>query len=95
MHGMAETFAVAYGYVPNMEERRTPHRADHLAFLKDLGEQGTMLLAGALTDPVDGGWFVVRTETAAAARALFDADPYALAGLVRSVTIRSIAVVVP
>ena len=90
-----ETFAVAYGYVPEMEERRGPHRADHLAFLKDLAAKDLMMLAGALTDPVDGGWIVVRAESAAAAKEMMDADPYATAGLIRSVTVRPIAIVVP
>lgn len=90
-----ETFAVAYGYVPEMEERRGPHRADHLTFLKDLAANDQLVLAGALADPIDGGWIVVRAESAAAARAMMDADPYAKAGLVRSVTIRQISVVIP
>ena len=51
------------------------------------------MLAGALTAPVDGAWLVLRAESAAAARAVVDADPYAKAGLIRSVTVRSISVV--
>jgi hypothetical protein len=92
---MAETFAVSYGYVPEMEERRVPHREAHLEFLRGLTEEGRLLLAGALAEPVDGGWLVVRAESAAAARAMIDADPYAHAGLIRSVTIRSINVAIP
>jgi uncharacterized protein YciI len=87
-----ETFAVQYVYVPDMERRREPHRADHLGFLRNLSQQGSLVLAGALTEPVDGGWIVVRAESLAAARALIDGDPYAAAGLIRSVTIRSIAI---
>jgi hypothetical protein len=90
-----ETFAVQYGYVPEMQQRRDPVRGAHLAFLRGLAERDQLLLAGALTDPVDGGWLVVRAESAAAARELVDADPYAKAGLIRSVTIRSIAVAIP
>lgn len=90
-----ETFAVAYRYVPDMEERRGPVRADHLAFLKDLAAKDQLMLAGALTDPVDEAWIVVRAESVAAARELMNADPYAKAGLIRSVTIRPIAVVIP
>ena len=92
---MAETFAVSYGYVPEMDQRRVPHREAHLKFLRGLADQDRLLLAGALTEPVDGGWLVVRAESAAAARAMVDADPYALAGLIRSVTIRSITLAVP
>jgi len=89
------TYAVSYGYVPDMDSRREPHRADHLAFLRSNGEQGSLVLAGALTDPVDGAWFVVRAASEQAAYALMSEDPYVKAGLVRSITVRSIAVVVP
>jgi len=78
-----------------MDSRREPHRADHLAFLRAHGEQGDLVLAGALTDPVDGAWLVVRVASERAAYALVSKDPYVQAGLVRSITVRSIAVVVP
>ena len=89
------TYAVRYGYVPDMDSRREPHRTDHLAFLRAHGEQGDMLLAGALTDPVDGAWFVVRAASEQAAYSLMSEDPYVQAGLVRSITVRSIVLVVP
>lgn len=89
-----QTYVVSYGYVPDMEQRRTPHREAHLKFLRAAGERGELLLAGALTDPVDGGLLVVVAESAGAARAWVDGDPYAAAGLVRSVTIRPITLVV-
>jgi uncharacterized protein len=90
-----KTYAVRYGYVPDIETRRDPHRADHLGFLRARGEQGDLLLAGALTEPLDAAWIVVRAESEAAAYAMMPEDPYVRAGLVRSITIRPIAVVVP
>lgn len=84
---------MAYGYVPEMAERRGPVRADHLAFLKEIAAKDQLVLAGALADPVDEAWIVVRAESAAAARELMDADPYAKAGLIRSVAIRPISIV--
>jgi uncharacterized protein len=92
---VVETFAVAYGYVPEMAERRGPHRGAHLEFLKALLAQDQLVLAGALTDPIDGAWIVVRAESQAAARALMDPDPYARAGLISSVTIRPISIALP
>lgn len=91
-----QTFAVRYEYVPDMESRRTPHRDGHLAFLRSAAEAGRLLLAGALTDPVDTGWLVVRAESEHAAYAMVhEGDPYANAGLIRSITVRPIALVVP
>jgi len=90
-----QTYAVRYGYVPDMDSRREPHRADHLSFLRSHGERGDLVLAGALTDPVDGAWLVVRAGSEQAAYALVSQDPYVQAGLVRSIAVRSIVLVVP
>ena len=90
-----QTYAVRYGYVPDMDSRREPHRADHLAFLRSHGEEGDLVLAGALTDPLDGAWLVVRAGSEQAAYALVSQDPYVQAGLVRSITVRPIVLVVP
>jgi uncharacterized protein len=90
-----QTFAVRYEYVSDMESRRDPHRADHLAFLRAAAEEGWMLVAGALTDPVDTGWLVVRADSVHAAYARVHDDPYARAGLIRSIGVRPIALVVP
>lgn len=96
MFTMADaTFAIEYGYVPQMEERRTPHRADHVAFLKAAAEAGWLILVGALTDPVDGGWLVVRAEDEAGALDRVHEDPYRQAGLIRSTKVRPISLVVP
>ncbi|HYJ69605.1 MAG TPA: YciI family protein [Nocardioidaceae bacterium] len=92
----SQTFAVRYDYVPDMESRRTPHRDGHLAFLRSAAEKGSMVLAGALTDPVDTGWLVVRADSVHEAYAMVhEEDPYAQAGLIRSITVRPIALVVP
>lgn len=90
-----DTFAVRYGYVPQMDTRRMPHQAGHIAFLRGLAEHGQLLLAGGLADPIDEGWIVVRTESEQEAYALMSEDPYVLAGLVRSITVRRIGLVVP
>jgi uncharacterized protein len=90
-----QTFAVRYEYVTDMESRRDPHRADHLAYLRAAADEGWMLLAGALTDPVDTGWLVVRAESVHAAYAQTHDDPYARAGLIRSISVRPIKLAVP
>lgn len=89
------TFAIEYEYGPDMETRRAPHRPGHLDLLDRLWQAGSLVLAGAKTDPVDGAWIVVRAESADAARALLADDPYQQAGLVTSVDVRSMALVAP
>lgn len=90
-----EAFAIEYVYVPEMAERRGPVREEHLAFLRGGAADGWLALAGALTDPIDGAWFVVRADGEAAAWERMQADPYVRAGLVRSIRVRGITLVVP
>jgi uncharacterized protein YciI len=95
--GMAEnlrTFMVMYRYVPEMEKRRTPHRPDHLAWLREAAEAGQMILAGATLEPVDTGILIVRAEDAHAVRRLLLDDPYAKANLIVGITIRPVGLAV-
>lgn len=78
---MPETVQLlTYDYVPDILERRGPHRDGHLALIARLHEAGTMLMAGAAGDPVDKGVFVLRDADAVAA--FMADDPYVAAGLV-------------
>jgi uncharacterized protein len=94
--GMAElgTFVVTYRYVTDMENRRTPHREEHLRWLEELADQGLVLLAGALQDPVDSAVLVVRAADLYQARRLVIDDPYAKANLITEVVTRPIGLVV-
>lgn len=90
----ARTFLVTYGYVPEMAERRTPHRPDHLAYATRAHAEGRLLFAAATQDPVDGAILVLSAESEAEIHAWVAGDPYARAGLIRSVAVREIAVAV-
>ena len=94
MDEQLSTFLVIYSYPPGMEERRTPHRADHIAWLRRLADAGQMILAGALQDPVDTGVLIVRAADAHEVRRLLLDDPYAVANLTVGVTIRPIGLAV-
>jgi uncharacterized protein len=69
-----------YDYVGDILERRAPHRDEHLALLRGLKDEGTLVMAGALGDPPHGAAFVFTTSEAAEAFAR--ADPYVAEGLV-------------
>src|SRR5262249_13139312 len=95
--GMAEnlsTFMVMYRYVPEMERRRTPHRQDHLGWLREAAEAGQLILAGATLDPVDTRILIVRAEDAYAVRRLLLDDPYVKAKLVVGITVRPVGLAV-
>ncbi|MBT8225000.1 MAG: hypothetical protein HKP61_11830 [Dactylosporangium sp.] len=88
------TFVVTYRYVPEMEHRRTPHRQDHLRWLRELAETDRLVLAGATRDPVDTAILIVRAEDAYAVRRLLLDDPYARASLIVDTTVRPIGLAV-
>lgn len=90
----AKTFMLTYGYVPEMTERRQPHRAAHLKHLEDAKERGMLSLAAAFADPVDGALLLVEADDAAQVYAWLAADPYNAAGLIRSATVREINVAI-
>jgi uncharacterized protein len=97
IRGMADsepTFLVIYTYVPDMEQRRTEYRQDHLAWLRGLVEAGRLVLAGATQDRVDTGVLVLRGADAYQVRRLLLDDPYAAANLILGVVVRPIGLAV-
>ncbi|MDQ1287365.1 MAG: hypothetical protein QG622_930 [Actinomycetota bacterium] len=88
------TFVVIYRYVPDMEHRRAPHRDEHLRWIHELAEQGRMLLAGAVQDPVDSAILVMRATDLHETRRLLIDDPYAKANLITEVVARPIGLAI-
>jgi uncharacterized protein YciI len=80
-----------YEYVPDMAEKRTPHRQGHLDLIAAYHGDGRIVMAGAVGDPPSAGLFVFRA--ADAAQAFVDEDPYGAAGLVVKSTIQPWTVV--
>jgi PPOX class probable F420-dependent enzyme len=71
-----------YEYVPDIVERRGPHREGHLALISRWQQDGRVVMAGAVGDPPHGGLIVLRIDDPAQARAFVDEDPYVANGLV-------------
>jgi len=74
-----------YEYVPDMAEKRAPHRQAHLDLIAAYNGDGRIVIGGAVGDPVTAGLIAFRTADAAAA--FRDEDPYGAAGLVVSSSI--------
>ena len=73
-----------YVYIDDMLDRRAPFREAHLALARDAHRNGTLLLAGATTDPLDGAVFVFRADDRSAIDEFVRDDPYVREGLVRA-----------
>lgn len=75
-----------YKYVDGMLEKRTPYRAEHLAILNQMREDGKILCAGPMTDS-SGALFIFKT-TQADVMEFIEKDPYVKADLVPSYEIK-------
>jgi uncharacterized protein YciI len=71
---------LVYDYVPDVLERRAPHREGHLALIRAYRADGRMAIGGALGDPPHSALFAFRDP--ADAEAFVAEDPYVAAGLV-------------
>ena len=86
-------FLLFYEYVPDILDRREPHRDAHLALVRRWKDEGSIVLAGALGDPPHGAAFVFRVEDPARIDEFTREDPYIAAGLVTERRVESWTVV--
>ena len=94
--GGVRSFAVAptivkkwclfYDYVDGVEEKRAPHRADHISLVGDYVGRGEISSGGAFAGPVDGALIIFASREAAEAFAA--EDPYVANGIVTASKIR-------
>lgn len=82
-----------YEYVPDILERRPPHREAHLARIGEWVDGGTMLMAGALGDPPTGALFIFGDVPDSEIERYADGDPYVAARLVTARRIVPLTVV--
>ncbi|MGH3769576.1 MAG: YciI-like protein [Pseudonocardiaceae bacterium] len=83
-----------YDYVDDVVERRAPFREAHLALAGEFRERGTLLLAGALVEPVDGAVLVFSTDDRSVVEDFVARDPYVREGLVTAWRVRPWNVVI-
>ena len=87
-------FLLTYDLVPDYLERRGEYRDSHLKLAWAAAERGELVLAGALTEPVDTAVLLFTGDTPRAAEAFAEADPYVQAGLVTRWRVREWTTVV-
>ncbi len=87
-------FALFYDYVPDVLEKRAPHRSGHLALAKEAQAAGKLILAGAFDPPTDGALLVFKAESAAEVEAFVSRDPYVKNGVVTGWRVKPWTVVV-
>ena len=87
-------FLLFYQYIPDVLEHRANFRGAHLKHAWAAQQRGELMLAGALTDPIDTGvlWFSAPDKEVVERFAA--EDPYVKGGLVTKWTVRPWATVV-
>ena len=79
---MPAHFLLLYDYPDDVLERRAPHREEHLELVRQWKEDGRLLLAGAIGDPVNGGALAFRVDDETEIDDFMNADPYVREGVI-------------
>lgn len=87
-------YILFYKTVDNYVERRAPFREEHLSLAQKACQDGSLILGGALTDPVDGAVLVFKGDSAKVAEDFVHRDPYVKNGLIMEWRVRAWNVVV-
>jgi uncharacterized protein YciI len=93
MSSTVRKYLLEYQYVENMVERRTPHRAEHLANAEKLLNEHILIVGGAYMPNADGALFIFQSDYDTV-EAFVQNDPYYKAGLIPKYTIREWNVVI-
>jgi len=75
-------------------ERRGEFRNEHLKLAWEAKDNGELILAGALTNPVDGAVLLFNGDSPVVAEKFVKADPYVKNGLIKEWRIREWTTVV-
>ncbi len=81
-------YLLCYDLAHDYLERRTQYRAEHLELAWQAQERGELVLAGALSDPVDTAVLMFQAESPEPVEAFAKSDPYVINGLVTSYKVR-------
>jgi hypothetical protein len=73
---------LTYDYVPDIAERRGPHRPGHLEHARQARERGELVAIGALGTPPTGALLVFTDVPPDTVKRYAELDPYQQAGLV-------------
>jgi uncharacterized protein len=87
-------YVLRYDLIEDYLERRAALRDEHLRLATAAFERGELILAGALSDPVDQALLVFHTPDRAVVEAFARDDPYVVNGLVTHWEVRDWTVVV-
>ena len=87
-------FALFYKTVNDYVDKRKPFRDEHLRLATEAHNNGSLVMAGAFSDPADAAMFILKGDGPAAAESFAINDPYVKNGLITDWHVRPWTVVV-
>jgi uncharacterized protein YciI len=81
-------YLLSYDLAPGYLERRGEFRNEHLTLAWAAQERGELVLAGAMSDPVDSAMLLFQGDSPDVAERFAKADPYVTHGLVTAYRVR-------
>jgi uncharacterized protein YciI len=87
-------YILFYETVEDYVERRAPYREEHLAYARAAQERGSLVMAGAFSEPADGAVLIFKGEAPAIAEEFARDDPYVINGLITKWHVRQWAVAI-
>lgn len=87
-------YILFYKTINDYVEQRKPFRQAHLQYAQNAFKKGTLILAGAYSDPVDGAVLIFKGADQLVAEDFAKNDPYVKNGLVIEWHVRSWTVVI-
>lgn len=87
-------YILFYKTVPDYIELRVPFRNDHLSHVRKAYDEGRLVMAGALADPVDSAILVFKGDSPSVAEEFAKTDPYVKNGLIAEWNVRPWTVVI-
>lgn len=87
-------YILFYEVTPDYLEKRQPLRDTHLRLLRQLADEGSLIMAGAYAEPANGAALIFKGDTADVAESFARMDPYVANGLVTKWWVREWTVAV-
>jgi hypothetical protein len=87
-------YLLIYYTIDEYVKLRAPYREEHLRLVTEAHRKGDIIMAGALSDPVDRAVLVFRSPDKTVIEDFIRNDPYVLHGLITKWEIRPWTVVV-
>jgi len=87
-------YILFYKTVDNYVEKRAPFRTEHISLAQQSFENGSLIMAGALADPLDGAVLLFKGNSPAVAEDFANNDPYVKNGLIVEWKVRPWIVVI-